>query len=298
MADRVEKGWQSKGLGTSSNEALFGTLGHYGVTVDEKGFLALGKNLYPLRIAEKWHESWKGTGQFSNFPEAAAEELYRRLFPDTLRPSAFSVSLAELIGSLEGQRREVSDSEKNSKFETVETLFKRVPQVEGKPSEAFVEEVVFHLDTFWERFNHLSERLARLGQGAEAERFVKLEEALFPERKGVSSAVVEAARGNSAKALEALDAIASAEGSDFERRLSAVDALLHLEAFDIARSKALLLMTQARKAGELHDGLDAASRLDFIFEKQGTTAADAEVIAQINELMDAHEKAHPHHAHR
>jgi hypothetical protein len=297
MADRVEKGWQAKGLATSSKEALFGTLGHYGVTVDEKGFLSLGKNLYPLRIAEKWHESWKGTGQFAHFPEAAAEELYRRLFPDTLRPSAFSVSVAELIGSLEGQRREVSDSEKNAKFESVEALLKKIPQMEEKPSEAFIEELVFHLDTFWERFNHLSEQLARGGQVAEAERFLKLEEALFPERKGVASAVMEAAKGNREKAVAALEDIASSRTPDFERRLSAVDALLHLEALDSAKSKALALMTEAHKAGLLHEGLEAASRLDFIFEKQGTTPADEAVIAQMNELVEAHEKAHPHHVH-
>ena len=205
------------------------------------------------------------------------------------------MAVAELIGSLEGKKKILSASDKATRYEAVERLLRQIPVADGKLSAPFMEEVVFHLDSFWERFNHLAENLAKEGQAAEAERFASLEETLFPERKGVSRAVVKAVLGDRASALMGLESIASNEANDFEHRLSAVDALLHLEAFDEAKKQALSVMEKAEKAGDFHTGLDAASRLDYVFETKGVTQEDEGLVARIDALIDAHNKAHPPH---
>src|SRR5579871_6245201 len=75
MADaRVDKAWIAKGLQDYPTEAILGTLKHYGAETDEATFKKLAQDKFPIGIAEEWHKSWKGTGQFSKFPAAAAEE--------------------------------------------------------------------------------------------------------------------------------------------------------------------------------------------------------------------------------
>jgi hypothetical protein len=89
MSERVDKKWADKGLTGYSNEAILGTLQHYGVSCDEAAFRAQAEQAYPLGIAMGWMEKWKGTGQFARFPPAAAEMLWRRWLPDRPTPGEF-----------------------------------------------------------------------------------------------------------------------------------------------------------------------------------------------------------------
>ena len=65
MTARVDKQWKDKGLTTYSTESILGTLGHYGLTIDEASFKASATSRFPLDLAMDWKPKWKGTGQFA-----------------------------------------------------------------------------------------------------------------------------------------------------------------------------------------------------------------------------------------
>lgn len=293
-SERVDKAWQSKGLAAYSTPAIFGTLAHYGIELDEARFKALAEAQFPLAIAGEWLETWKGTGQFSKFPEAAAEELWQRLVPDRLMPATFADALGELVFALEDMRAGSADAPVGQRFKEVQALKEKVPVVGGAADEKFVSEVVVHLGEEMETFQHLAERLAREGHVEDAEEVAGLEEFLFPQLAGVAKAVVRAAKGEQAAAVEDLEAIAKKEGADPHLRLSAVDGLIHLGALEPAKLHALTLVDLFEKE-DLHLALEVGERLAHLAERLPGSRRDLE--QRLVRLVEAHNRAHPDHAH-
>ena len=298
MADaRVDKSWQSKGLKDYSNEAIFGTLRHYGVQSDEAGFRKLVEDRFPIGIAEAWLERWKGTGQFSHFPVAAAEELWRRLAGERLGPRAFAEAIHELMAALAAMMDGSPDAPVGKTFARIEELKPKVPLESGRIHPAFAREVASHLGKALEAFNHLAEALAKDGQLEDAESFAKVEEFLFPERAGVAVAAVRAAGGQLSEAIDDLKKLAADESRGKEGRLTAVDQLLSLEAFEPGAEAAQALLDDAEKAQEYHLCFDAAQRLGYALNKLGREAELRKLEERVEELDQAHQAAHPGHHH-
>ena len=99
MNARVDKQWKDKGLTGYSTEAILGTLGHYGITLDEAGYKAFAADKFPLEIAVEWKGQWKGTGQFAAYPYAAANELFGRLLPEKPAPMKTAHIVLDLIAN-------------------------------------------------------------------------------------------------------------------------------------------------------------------------------------------------------
>lgn len=296
VTGRVDKGWQKQGLGGYSTEAIFGTLKHYGVELDEAAFRSLAGQKYPVRIAEQWHQSWKGTGQFGPFPLAAAEELFRRLESGRLMPVDFSKALVELMEALEA-KLDKAPSPVAERFAAVEALREKIPTRDGKPMDEFISEVVFNLGEAFRAFNELAEALAKGGQLEEAERLATLEEFLFPVRRGTVRALLLAARGERPKAIDQLCEVAKDPGRNEEDRLMAIDALIHLSALAEAEPLALPLFEAAEKDGDLHLALDLGERLYYFADKLGMNATRRALLSRVEKIAKEHELKHPGHHH-
>lgn len=295
-ADRVDKQWQKAGLEKYSTEAILGTLAHYGVSADEASFKELTREKYPLQVAHDWHGSWKGTGQFSKFPYAAASELFKRAWPDRLAPMDLALALAGLIEALQNLLDEVPDAPVGPAFEKVNALRPRLP--EGEALENLMNEVVIQLgEEGAERFDELAERLAKEGHVDDARDFAQLEEALLPERRGISTAVVHAAAGEKDQAIAQVEAVLADAGRSTESRVMAVDALIHFEDLPKATAAAEALLETAEKAQDFHLGLAVCERLGFLYEKQEKWQELEALSKRAQALADAHDKAHPEHAH-
>lgn len=296
MADRVDKSWQKKGLEGFSTPAIIATLQHYGVQVDDAAFRELTKDSYPLQVANDWHGQWKGTGQFSKFPYAAATELYKRAWPERLAPADFAKALADLLRALQALLNEAPNPPVAAGFEKVASLRERVPK--GDALQNFMDEVIIQLGDGGARaFDELAEQLARDGHVEQANAFAALEEQLLPDRRGIASAVVQAVVGDSAAALQSLEAIAQDEGRTDESRVVALDALIHLDAFEPATRSAEPLLQRAEKADDFHLGLALCERLAYLLEKQEKWTELQALADRAKTLADAHDRAHPHHAH-
>lgn len=253
--ERIDKQWQEKGLKAYSTAAILGTLEHYGVSVDPKSFKAQAELFYPLTIAQSWMNLWKGTGKFSKLPGAAVEELWKRLAPELLQPLDVVDALTQLLKALLSLRQKSDTAPVDAKFEAIEAVLKKLPDP-GERRDHFMAEVVMVLSGSLGTLDLMAEGLARDGHVQQAERFVGVEEALFPMRKGVSSALVTAAKGERAPALEQLQKISGDTARDTYARISAVDALIHLKAPDLA----LAPLTA------LGDAADAANDGEFLGE--------------------------------
>lgn len=294
---RVEKSWVKQGLSSSTTEAILGTLAHYGVTVDEAGFKQLAAERYPSAIAEAWEAGWKGTGPFSHFPVAAAYELWSRWLPDRLAPHVFAQGLANLMTVLSARATGAAEAPVAEAFERMKALQSRVPLDEKQePSESFLEEALGSFDEkSVELFDQLAEALAQAGFVQEAEAFADLEEFLLPPRKGVSRAMVRAAKGERDAAVEELVKLSSAEGRSNIARLLAVDGLVHLQANAEAAERGRALLEQAEKEKDLHLALDLTARLQHVYQQLGDRAALQSLEGEVARLEAAHEVAHPHH---
>ncbi|MEW5743656.1 MAG: hypothetical protein AB1938_32390 [Myxococcota bacterium] len=262
MAERVDKGWQAKGIEAYSTEAILGTLGHYGVSVDEEGFKKLAAEDFPLAIAQIWHQRWKGTGQFSRFPAAAAEELWRRLCEGAPAPTDLALALIKLLSALNAALEgKPDDGTWDARFKVVEAYLPRLPAEEGR-REKFLGEMVAALgEEMMDAVDRFGEALARRGQAALAERFVAIEEALFPVRAGSARALVKAAGGDAEGAAKDLLAIAQDGARDPFARLSAVDGLIELGKLDVAKQVTLELVDRSEQQKDLELGTEAVQRL-------------------------------------
>jgi hypothetical protein len=261
MAERVDKGWQAKGIDVYSTEAILGTLGHYGVTVDEAGFKAAAATEFPLSIALGWHERWKGTGQFSRFPAAAAEELWRRLCAGRVAPTDVALALIKLLTALNGALEGTpDDGTRDTRFAVVEAYLPTLPTA-PELREKFVAEMAGALGEWMEPFDRLAEALARRGQRALAERLVAVEEALFPIRAGAARSLVKAGAGDVDGAAAELRALADDAARDPFNRLAAVDALVDLGRFDDALRGALAVVDVAERDRSTELGAEVVERL-------------------------------------
>lgn len=297
MADRVDKNWQKAGLKDYSNEAILGTLAHYGAKVDEGAFRKLAESEYPLGIAEQWHHGWKGTGQFAKFPFAAAQELWGRWVKDRMRPSEFAEALGKLIVALSQLLDGRQDAPVGSAFKEVEGRKARVPQKDGGAEERFVQEVFGLLgEQMLRAFDELAEQLAGAGHTDDAEEFAKVEEFVVPTRAGVSTAVVKAVSGKRDEAVGELEKIAGDSARNGYGRLSAVDALIHLGS-DKARGFAEQLLEDAEKSADHHLALGVLGRVAHILDKTQDIPGMRALEERAKKISAAHDEAHPHHKH-
>jgi hypothetical protein len=244
MADRVDKSWQDKGLGAYSAEALVGTLTHYGVAVDEASFKALAKEHFPLAIGAQWARAWKGTGKFKDFPFPAADELWRRWLKETLAPNELALGLLELLRALGRLEGSGPKQEPEAAFGAVEAMVARGPAA-GEARERFMAEVVEALGRLMRAFDTAAEALAKEGEAASANRFVALEEQLFPVRAGVSRLLVDAVLNKSPDIAVKLEALSVDPAREAYARAAAVDALLHLTEGPRAAAGLFKLMDEA-----------------------------------------------------
>lgn len=258
MSDRVGKDWQNKGIDTFSTEAILGTLAHYGVRIDEASFREAARDDFPVSIALRWESEWKGTGQFLPFPFSAAAELWRRWLPDELNPVDFAIALTNLVNEVNAALdKQPDDGTRETRFTVVEGLLKRLP-TEPDRARSFVDDLFMAVgEELVEEFDETAELLAAENLDALADRFVKIEETLFPERVGVVRATMRAAKGEEKEALAALTKLAASENA--EQRYLAINTLARLEQFTLAAEQLLASAAFFEAHGEFdHDVAELA----------------------------------------
>jgi hypothetical protein len=266
MTERVDRHWQRKGLEAYASPAILGTLGHYGVSVDEAGFLALAAQDFPLSIAESWHQRWTGTGQFSRFPAAAAEELWRRLCAPRVAPTDVALAAVKLVGSLgDALAGKPDDGTLETRFAVVEAYLPAMPSTEPLRAR-FLGELGAALAPWMESIDPLAERLARKPLPGLADRFATLEEALFPVRVGTAKALVQAARGDVDGAAAVLDTLAADANRSGPAQLAVLDAYLDLARVEPARALALAVLDRAEAAKDVELAAGAVERLTRLLQ--------------------------------
>ena len=292
MTARVDKQWKDKGLTGYSTEAILGTLGHYGVALDEPGFKATAAAKFPLELAIEWEPRWKGTGPFAPFPYAAANELFNRLLPDLPAPLKTAHIVLELIANglkhVAGQK----DANLTEAFKTWDELVPKLPP-QGDRRDAFLRELVTFLESWARTFNELPERLAKAGKKDEAMRFALVHEVLFADRQGCMTALVRAQSGERPGAVADLKQWAQDTTRDVFARYSALDALFQLEEFETAKSLGIAVFDAA--AAEAKWGLadSVAHLLGHLVQKIGSDAAYSREVR--NRLDRAHAHTGGHH---
>ncbi|NMO15852.1 hypothetical protein HPC49_15740 [Pyxidicoccus fallax] len=293
----MDKAWQQKGLKEYPTEALLGTLGHYGLPVNEEEFRKLAETSFPLGIAQQWREKWKGTGPFKDFAVAAAVELWRRWLPDRVAPMEMAETLNGLMSALAHLLNGKQDAPVAEAFEKMNAVRARMPLDEkGAPQERFMREA---LAPFTEKqaevFDSLAEALASSGHTAHAEAFADLEEFLLPDRKGIAKAMVRAARGEVDAATDELVKFTEDTQRAPISRLLAVDGLIHVKAHGRAAAAARTLLDQAEKANDIHLALDLVPRLEHVYKAQNDREALLELMTISARLEATHDKMHPGH---
>ena len=284
MSERVDKTWHAKGIETYSVPAIIGSLAHYGVEVTEASFLELAKEDFPLTIAMQWHERWKGTGQVSRFPGAAAEELWRRLKSGELAPTDLSLALVNLLTGLNAAiDLKPDDGTLDARFKVAEGYLLRLPPI-GDRHEKFMAEMVGAMGDWLEVLDGMSEALAKKGQPALADRFVTLEEALFPVRQGTATALVKAAKGDVYAALVELKLIAGDPKRDDFARLSAIDALFQFDQLDDAKAFTFELVDRAEQQKDVELASEAVERLTRLLRIDPKRKDRAELRTRVEQL--------------
>ncbi len=263
---KVDKQWATKGIDTYSTDAIVGTLAHYGVLLDEPGFVLLAKSHYPLDLAQAWHRSWKGTGQFAHFPAAAAEELWRRWCPGQIAPTDVALALVNLIRSAGSLLDNTPDGFLDARLRVVEAYLPSLP--DGEAQTRFLAEVFFALGPdLSDELESLATELARAKHDALADRLAAIEEALVPVRAGLARVAVLAARGQREEALGQLKAFANPLPEDRYRRFAIVSELKRLEAFDDVAPLLVRVLEAAQAADDRALGADLVDVLAVLAEE-------------------------------
>ncbi|NTX54647.1 hypothetical protein [Myxococcus sp. CA039A] len=296
-AQRVDKAWQQKGLKEYSTEALVGTLGHYGISVAEADFRKLSETTFPLGIAQQWKAQWKGTGPFKDFVVAAPVELWRRWLPDRVAPYELTDTLASLMKSLLQLLNGAAEAPVAPAFEKMNGLRTRLPvDDKGGPQERFMQEALAPFsEKDAELFDSLAETLARSGHGAHAESFADLEEFFLPDRKGISRAMVRAARGEQDAAVSDLVKLTEDTARTPIARILAVDGLIHLKANGPAASAGRMLLEWAESTKDLHLALDLVPRLEHVYKAQNDRVSLLDLVRTADRLNAEHDRIHPGH---
>lgn len=291
MADRVDKAWKDKGLAGYSTAAILGTLGHYGVTLDEAAFKAAAKDRFPMELAVTWKPQWKGTGQFAAFPYAAANELFVRLVPDAVPPVTVAQALLEAIGlglrTLDGKEGDLPAS-----LSKVEALLPKLPPA-GDRRDTFLGEFVGYIEAWAKPFNELPQRLAAAGRKDEALRVAAINEGLFPDREGCVTALVRAASGEREAAVADLSTRVVDAGKDVYARYSALDALFTLDEHDLTKVHGLAVFDAAAQQQKWGLADSVAHLLGHVVQKVG---GDAAYVAEVQRRLElAHHHGGGHH---
>ncbi|HLT29197.1 MAG TPA: hypothetical protein VK013_04090 [Myxococcaceae bacterium] len=299
MSERVDKKWMEKGLGAYSTEAILGTLSHYGVQVDEAGFKALAdaEAPSPVAMAQRWSQGWNATGPFGRFPLPAAEALWERWLPERPTPFQLARELAELLNALGRHAREGGPIEAvGEALGRVEALATRAPGKDGV-EEAFVDEAFGRLprEAGW-AFDGATMDLVRREQLDLASRWAALEERLYPDRKGLASAPVDARRGDRAEVLGRLVAAGGSDQSDM-RRMLALDTLAQMEAWNEVRMIGMPLLDKAEAADDFHLALAICERLGSALQELGDQEGLKALEVRRAKIDADHARAHPGHHH-
>lgn len=300
-AQRVDKAWQQKGLKEYSTEALVGTLGHYGIPVAEEDFRKLSETTFPLGIAQQWKSKWKGTGPFKDFVVAAPVELWRRWLPDRVAPYELTDTLASLMKELLQLLNGKADAPVAPAFEKMTSLRARLPlDDKGAPQERFMQEALAPFsEKDAELFDSLAETLARSGHPDHAESFAELEEFFLPDRKGISRAMVRAARGEQDGAVADLVKLTEDTARSPIARILAVDGLIHLKAHGPGAQAGRMLLEWAESTKDLHLALDLVPRLEHIYKAQNDRVSLLDLVRTADRLNAEHDRIHPgHNRHR
>lgn len=297
--ERVDKAWQNKGLEGYSTEAILGTLGHYGVTVAEADFKKLAESTWPQDMGLEWGKKWKGTGPFKPFPWAAAEELWRRWVPERLAPHEFSEALAQLMDSLTSLLESKQEAPVAAAFERMNAIRQRTPKDDkGQPLMAFIERALGGFnEKVAEMFDSMAETLARAGHVPQAEAFAEFEEFLLPDRRGIATSIVRAAKGERDTAVQELETVTADTARTPLARLLAVDGLIHLAAWPQATARARPMMMQAEQDGDIHLAIDLCARLEHIYKAMGDRAGLEALAPDAARLSEMHDRMHPGHRH-
>ncbi len=287
MTARVDKQWKDKGLTTYSTESILGTLGHYGVTIDEASFKESATSRFPLDLAMDWKPKWKGTGQFAPFPYAAANELFDRLLPDQPTPMKTAHVVLDLIANALKLVAGREDAKLGEAFKNWDDAVPRLP-AKGDSRDAFLRELVTFLESWAQTFNELPERLAKAGKKEDAMRFALVHEVLFTDRDGCMTALVRAQTGEREGAVADLKKWADDTTRDVFARYAALDALFQLEEFATAKPLGITVFDEAARQEKWGLADSIAHLLSHIAQKDG---ADATFIREVRSRLD---RAHAH----
>ncbi|MDP3157459.1 MAG: hypothetical protein Q8N23_32625 [Archangium sp.] len=287
MTARVDKQWKDKGLTTYSTESILGTLGHYGITIDEASFKASAAERFPLDLAIEWKPKWKGTGQFAPFPYAAANELFNRLLPDQPTPMKTAHVVLDLIANALKLVAGREDAKLNDAFKNWDDMVPRLPP-KGESRDAFLRELVTFLESWAQTFNELPERLAKAGKKEDAMRFALVHEVLFTDRDGCMTALVRAQTGEREGAVADLKKWAEDTTRDVFARYAALDALFQLEEFEAAKPLGIAVFDEAARQEKWGLADSIAHLLSHIAQKAG---ADVTYLREVRARLD---RAHAH----
>ncbi len=295
-AERVDKQWKTKGLSGYSTGAILGTLNHYGVKVDEAGFKSLASTQYPMQIAGEWKLAWKGTGPFLPFPYAAADELMRRIFPERVTPAHLAEKIVTVLGRaselLQGKEAELGPS-----LDELEQLVATLP-TPGETRSLFTSELVGFLDRFAEPFEQLPSALQRSGHTALAQRAATVQESLFPDRKGVVTALLEAQAGASTEGIAKLAALVTpATDRTIFTRYWALDALSQLEALEPLKQHGLSLFDDAAKENRWPLADSVIHLMARHMERSPTLKSDPSFVEGVVSRFEEAHKRVGHHGH-
>ena len=130
----------------------------------------------------------------------------------------------------------------------------------------------------------IAEALARKNQPALADRFVALEEALFPVRQGTATALVKAATGDVDGAVKDLVVIAGDAKRDDFARLSAIDALFDYEQHDAAKRFTLELVDRAEQQKDVDLASEVVERMTRLLKADPKRADKNELRARVEQL--------------
>jgi tetratricopeptide (TPR) repeat protein len=292
MSARVDKQWKDKGLQGYSTEAILGTLGHYGVQLDEAGFKAAAETKYPLELAVEWKPKWKGTGQFAPYPFAAASELFSRLLPEKPSPMKTAHMVLDLIAQALREVAAKPEAEFAKSYKSWEELVPKLPP-QGDRRDAFMREFVSYIESWAQTFNELPERLAKAGKKEQAIQFAQVHEVLFTDREGCMTAIVRAQTGEREAAVADLKKWSAEEGREVYKRYSALDALFQLEEWQACKDVGLGLFdaVAAESKWDLADTI--AHLLGHLVKKVG---GDLEFMRGVRDRLDrAHQHTGGHH---
>ncbi|MFT3709552.1 MAG: hypothetical protein QM817_18140 [Archangium sp.] len=290
--NRVDKKWVENGIEAYSTEAILGTLAHYGVAIDEAKFLEQAKLHFPLAMAEEWHSHWKGTGQFSRFPAAAAEELWARLKKGEIAPTDLGLALINLMKSMEVVLDgKPDDGTHDTRFKVVEAYLPKLPPAgEDGRRNRFLGETLASLGEWSAVLDTMAEALAEKGALELANRLASIDEGMFPEHAGITRGLIKTRTDREAGVAD-LKAI----GHDAARlpltRLAAAEALVAHEQAGDAKPILLALLDHAEKERDAELAGNVVETLRKLLESDSGRGDLLELRDRIEKLVRTFEAA-------